>query len=201
MRQVCPLRSATTLGCSRHLKKHSDSLDPDIVTLIYRVLDKRGRSGSQQGARAEEPPQSRARTTKAPPRDPRGHMSGAAPGIGQFVAHRLAPAQVQHINVLLAQFLVETDSAFSLVEAPSFVRFVQALHPMYKPPTRQTIAKRDLKIVYESTVAACQNELATLVNRGVKCSLIVDIEGGGPLLRVLSRPKRPGVPPLSTRER
>lgn len=134
-------------------------------------------SGAAAGvskARAEEPPQSRARTTEAPPRDPRGHMSGAAPGIGHFVAHRLAPAQVQHINVLLAQFLVETDSAFSLVEAPSFVRFVQALHPMYKPPTRQAIAKRDLKTVYESTVAACQKELATLVNGGVKCSLMTD---------------------------
>lgn len=55
-------------------------------------------------------------------------------------------------NRRLAIFLADTSSAFRLPHTRSFIKFVQALKPAYKPPSRRTIIK-----IMESEVNSIDN--------------------------------------------
>lgn len=64
--------------------------------------------------------------------------------------------------------------SFAAIEKPAFRKFINLLHPMYKPPTRKTLASRDLSKVFASALGESQAELAAVVNEGGLFTLMLD---------------------------
>ena len=75
----------------------------------------------------------------------------SSPRVSKYV-DSITKEEIDNINLLLAEFFIGTNLAFSAVESDHFKRFVQKLRPSYKPPSRKTLSTTLLDKVYDNHI-------------------------------------------------
>lgn len=63
---------------------------------------------------------------------------------------------------LTAKFIYATNSAFKHVEHPEFIKFINLLHPDYKPLLRRQIANELLNEVFDSELIKIKDYLKSV---------------------------------------
>ena len=80
---------------------------------------------------------------------------------------RLTEKQKRDIDVLAAMWCFLGNHPFNMFESPSGKKFLQALHPVYKHPSRKTISGPLLDKVYEMTKTRTDEMISNLPNINV----------------------------------
>ena len=75
----------------------------------------------------------------------------SSPRVSKYV-DSITKEEIDNINLLLAEFFIGINLAFSAVESDYFKRFVQKLRPSYKPPSRKTSSTTLLDKVYDNHI-------------------------------------------------
>lgn len=83
-----------------------------------------------------------------------------------FFVSKSTPSQKQMFDEQVARFIYATNTAFSTVEHPEFIKMVQSFRPEYSPPSRKQIAGDLLDHTYSKEKEKCanilKNEVVTL---------------------------------------
>src|SRR5439155_10138143 len=79
----------------------------------------------------------------------------------------LTEKQKRDIDVLAAMWCFLSNHLFNMFESPSRKKFLQALHPAYKPPSQKTISGPLLDKVYEMTKTRTDEMISNLPNINV----------------------------------
>ena len=80
---------------------------------------------------------------------------------------RLTEQQKKDIDILAAMWCFLGNHPFNMFESPSGKKFLQALHPAYKPPSRKTISGPLLDKCYEMTKTHTDEMISSLQNINV----------------------------------